>query len=198
MIREDQKMRRARRFILIALGSLLLLCVSCGLGIIVVIQMARQAANDTFIVDSTRADSVGASVADYDIPDGYHASAVNVLGLFKGVALAKDQKSALIMLVQIPPNVGLTREQIQSQIEEATWGSGTGDQTKTEIIDRPTVMIRGQAVTLIVRESTNSETGSKARYVDGFFTGKNGTVMLMTWGYAEDQELIDTFISSIR
>jgi hypothetical protein len=67
------------------------------------------------------------------------------------------------------------------------------------LVGEEQVVIKGEPVTLTVREST-AEDGEPMRQVTGLFQGKGGPAMLLVMGQANawDQAVLDQFIASIR
>jgi hypothetical protein len=88
---------------------------------------------------------------------------------------------------------------MERQLEQALarqTGLGNADMT---VIGKDQVVIRGEPVSLTVREGTTSD-GMSLRQVSGLFEGKNGPTMLMITGEVStwNQVMVDDFIASIR
>lgn len=192
-------MSRGLRVALVLLAIALFFCCVAGLGITL---LGTRLVGRAFITNPDRVQAVGREIADYEVPSGYEEMfAMNMVGI-KVVAIGpSDSTSSLmmIMLMQFPDGVEISREEMERQVEQALarqTGLGNADMTS---MGREQVTIKGEPVTMTVREGTNNR-GEHLRQVTGLFQGRGGPTMLMVTGEATtwDQPMLDHFIASIR
>jgi hypothetical protein len=192
-------MSRGLRIALILVAIVLFLCCVAGLGITL---LGTRLVGRAFITNPDRVQAVGREIADYDVPPGYDEMfAMNVLGM-QMVAIGPHDPAAntmAIMLAQFPAGVGISQQEIERQMKQALARQiGLGGANMT-VVGQEQVVIRGESVTLTVREGI-AEDGEPMRQVTGLFQGKEGPAMLMVIGEANtwDQATLDRFIASIR
>ena len=192
-------MSRGARAALILTAILLFLCCVGGLGLTL---LGTRLIGRVFITNPDRVRAVGQQIADYDVPADYEEMlAMNVMGI-KMVAIGSTTPSPsfmMIVLMQFPRGLGVTQEEMERQIEQAmARQGGLGDADMTIVWQEETT-IKGEPVTLTVREGTTGG-GEHLRQMSGLFPGKGGPAMVMVIGETAvwDQPAVDLFIASIR
>jgi len=192
-------MSRGARAALILTAILLFLCCVGGLGLTL---LGTRLIGRVFITNPDRVRAVGQQIADYDVPADYEEMlAMNVMGI-KMVAIGSTTPSPsfmMIVLMQFPRGLGVTQEEMERQIEQAmARQGGLGDADMT-IVGQEETTIKGEPVTLTVREGTTGG-GEHLRQMSGLFPGKGGPAMVMVIGETAvwDQPAVDLFIASIR
>ena len=192
-------MSRGARAALILTAILLFLCCVGGLGLTL---LGTRLIGRVFITNPDRVRAVGQQIADYDVPADYEEMlAMNVMGI-KMVAIGSTTPSPsfmMIVLMQFPRGLGVTQEEMERQIEQAmARQGGLGDADMT-IVGQEETTIKGEPVTLTVREGTTGG-GEHLRQMSGLFQGNGGPAMVMVIGETAvwDQPAVDLFIASIR
>jgi hypothetical protein len=192
-------MSRGLRIALVLVAIVLFLCCVAGLGMTL---LGTRLVGRAFITNPDRVRAVGREIADYDVPAGYDEMfAMNVLGM-QMVAIGPRDAAAdtmAIMLAQFPAGVGFSQQEVERQMKQALARQiGLGGANMT-VMGQEQVVIRGEPVTLTVREGA-AENGEPMRQITGLFQGKGGPAMLMVMGEANtwDQAMLDRFIASIR
>jgi hypothetical protein len=105
----------------------------------------------------------------------------------------------MIMLMQIPDNMG-NEEEMQREMERSmARQGGRGGNITMEVVEQKTITIRGQQVPATISEG-QGESGVTMRQMTAVFKGNNGPAILMIMGEKSswNQQLIDQFIASIR
>jgi len=192
-------MSRGLKVSLIVIAIVFFCCCVTGLGATL---LGTRLMGRAFITNPDRVQAVGDQIADYEVPTGYEELfAMNMMGV-KMVAMGPFSPTTdfvMIMLMQFPPGMEVSRGEMERQIEQALArqvGLGSAEMTS---VGQEEATIRGEPVTLTVREGV-TDRGEHMRQVTGLFEGKGGPVMLMVSGgvTAWDQAMVDEFIASIR
>lgn len=192
-------MSRGLRITLIVVAVALFLCCVAGLGITL---LGTRLIGRAFITNPDRVQAIGREIADYDVPPGYEqVFGMNMIGV-KMVAIGPATSNShftMIMLMQFPAGMEMSQAEMERQLEQALarqTGLGRADMT---VVGQEEVVIRGESVTMTVREGTTDD-GVPMRQVTGLFPGKGGPALLMVMGEATgwDQPMLDRFIASIR
>lgn len=191
-------MSRGLKVALVLTAVALFLCCVAGLGATF---LGTRLVGRVFITNPERVQAVGRQIADYEVPGGYaEMFAMNVMGL-KMVAISSSTSSnyLIIMLMQLPSGIQISREEMERQIEQALARQTGLDSADMASVDQQETIIKGQPVTLTVREGAN-QNGRSLRQITGLFEGKGGPAVLMVTGETStwDQPLVDRFIASIR
>jgi hypothetical protein len=192
-------MSRGLKVALVLIAIALFLCCVAGLGVTL---LGTRLVGRAFITNPDRVQAVGREIADYDVPSGYEEMfAMNLMGV-KMVAIGPASPTSgftMIMLMQFPAGMGMSREEMERQVEQALARQiGLGSANMTSMGQEETI-IKGESVTLTVREGT-TDRGERLRQTSGLFQGRGGPAMLMVTGEADawDQDMVDRFIASIR
>jgi hypothetical protein len=192
-------MSRGVRVVLIILAVALFMCCVTGLGLTL---LGTRLIGRAFITNPERVHSIGGQIADYTVPAGYEEMfAMNMMGV-KMVALGSGSSTSefmMIMLMQFPGGMQISRQEMERQIEQALarqMGLGSADM---EVVGHEETTIRGESVTLTVREG-NTDYGERLRQITGVFPGKSGPTILMIAGEvsAWDEQVVERFIASIE
>jgi hypothetical protein len=190
---------RGLRIGLVLIAIALFFCCVAGLGLTL---LGTRLAGRAIITNPDRVQAVGNQIADYDVPPGYEEMfAMNMMGM-KLVAIGPSTPTAdstMIMLMQFPAGMDVSRQQMERQVEQALarqTGLSSADMTS---VGKEEAVINDEAVTLTVREGTTGR-GERIRQLTGLFDGRSGPTILMITGEvaAWDQEMVDAFITSIR
>ena len=192
-------MSRGLKVALIVIAIVLFCCCVAGLGATL---LGTRLMGRAFITNPERVQAVGDQIADYDVPPSYEEMfAINMMGI-KMVAMGPSSPTTafvMIMLMQFPPGMEVSRGEMERQIEQALarqTGLGSAEMIS---VGQEEVTIKGEPVILTVREGV-TDRGEHMQQVTGLFAGKGGPVVLMSSGdvTAWDQEVVDEFIASIR
>lgn len=146
--------------------------------------------------NSEEVDSAASRIADFNPPTGYAPEfTANLLGYTVAAYNPGDGHSHLYLIQSEKEADG---EKLAQMLAELAPGSSDRNTRMTVIENRPAT-IRGQEVTLVISEGTNSE-GESYRQITAAFQGKGGPTLLVLSGPAEswDQSAVDAFITSIK
>ena len=193
---------RNQKIIIGVVGGILLLCCIGG-GILwwagsTLFNQVAQGFNQ----DPAQAQEVGQSIAAYTAPEGYTEKFSMELFGVKMVALGPEGSTdgTIMMLMQFPAGSEGNTEQMQEQMSQAfSQQTGQGGFQFTTSEER-TVTIRGQEVTLVIREGSNNS-GDQMRQAVAAFEGDDGNVvMFMAMGDPNqwDEAAIEDFLASIK
>ena len=192
-------MSRGLKIALVVLAIVLFCCCVAGLGVTL---LGARLFGRAIITDPGRAEAIGHEIAEYDLPPGYDEMfAMDIMGI-KMVAIgstAAGPESMMIMLMQFPAGLEISREEMERQMEQALARQTGLGSAEMRLVGQEQVTIRGEPVILTIREGT-TEGGQRLRQATGLFRGRGGPTMLMVMGEATawDQSLLDRFIASIR
>jgi len=192
-------MSRGLKIALVVLAVILFCCCVAGLGATL---LGARLFGRAIITDPGRAEAIGHEIAEYELPPGYDEMfAMNVVGI-KMVAIGPTTptpESMVIMLMQFPASLEISREEMERQMEQALARQTGLGSAEMRVVGQEQVTIKGEPVTLTIREGA-AEDGRRLRQATGLFQGRGGPTMLMVMGEATawDQPLLDRFIASIR
>lgn len=191
-------MSRNVKYSLWLAGAVFILCCGGAIGTYFIGRALFQQAVATTPEEAAR---IGRQIADYDLPAGYREQVGMNMVTIKMVMIAPEvsQPGLFISLMQFQAGTTTDVETMRAQMEQAlTQQTGT-QSTQMEVVGSEEVTIKGETVTLTIREG-KTENGDTLRQVTGIFPGKDGPAMLMLVGSADkwDEEAADSFITSIR
>ncbi|MEW5871432.1 MAG: hypothetical protein AB1894_19320 [Chloroflexota bacterium] len=198
---KDRKIRWGRLAIL--LGSGLGICILCWvLGIKLGPKTLQTFRARFWDHDPTLAAQRARALIDYDLPSGYQETRSLQFQEASIVIIDRiEQPSELFFEIQNetlkisdPEN-----QQYRESIEEA-WARDVGNRHyDTRRVGEQTATIRGQTVSLSVREGEDEDQRPVRQWI-GVFAGKQGDVILIVAGTLEawDQALVEAFLASIR
>ena len=141
-------------------------------------------------------DEAGAAIAEFDLPAGYTFEvSTSMMGYTVAAYKGQNGPSHLYLIQSEQESDG---EELAKMLAQLVPGAGDPDSGLTVVENRPAT-IRGQEVTLIVREGINSE-GVAYRQVTAAFEGKGGPALLVFSERVDawDQNAIDELLTSIR
>ncbi len=194
----------SQKQILIVIGILVLVCCCvAGLGLAgmgyIGDGIGRSIENAD---DPENVARIASSIADYDIPAGYKQMAFEMLSI-KYVFLAPGNGiNPVIMLTQFPENMIGNQEEMQKEMERAMARQSGQRSITMQIVEEKNYTIRGQQVPAAIMEGETEIEGEVVfmRQMIVVFEGKTGVAALMFYGAKDgwDQEMIDSFVASIR
>ena len=138
-------------------------------------------------------------IADFQLPSGYKSEVAIDFGGYLFVSYTPGDGHSHIMLVQAPASAKVDQATLERYIEQAAQTRGYDRYTRTQVVGQQQVTVRGQTITLVLSEGTNSS-GQPYRTLTGVFQGKGGPALLSVeaplsqWNQAE----VDAFLASIR
>jgi hypothetical protein len=140
--------------------------------------------------------STASEIADFEPPAGYTSEfTASLLGYTVAAYNPGDGHSHLYLIQSENESDG---EKLADMLTELVPGSSDPNTRLTVVENRP-AMIRGQEVTLVISDGTNSE-GQSYRQVTAGFQGKGGPALLVLSETMErwDQAAVDAFLASIK
>lgn len=189
-------MSRTTKIILASIAGLLLVCV---VGVVGVLVLGRWAIGQAFTADPTQAASLGHQIATYDLPPGYsEMTAMNIAGTQMVFIGNKSNGGPIILLAQFASSVS-DPEAMRRQMEQSMDQQANQQGLNLTTVGQEDVTIKGETVTMTIREGTSSA-GNQIRQEEGVFAGNKGAAMVMISGSVNDwdKDTIDKFLNSIR
>ncbi len=189
-------MGRNTKIALIVIGALAVICLGiCGAGFVLLPRLAENVVSQK----PEDAKQVGAQIADYTLPDGYtEAMGMNFL-VYKMVAIAPANNAAngMVFMLMGTNAAGVSQDEMERQMQQSFQQQYGKSGSTMSVVGQERVTIRDQAVTMTVAENDASP---KLRQAIGTFNGKNGMVVVMVMGTADewDNDLMRSFLESIR
>ena len=190
-------MSRNVKYSLLLVGAVFILC--CG-GAIGTYFVGRALLQQVVATTPEEAARIGRQIADYDLPVGYREQIGMNMGAIKMVMIAPESTLPGLFISLMQFQAGTTDvETMRAQMEQSLTQQTGSQSTQMEVVGTEDVTIKGETVTLTIREG-KTENGDTLRQVTGIFPGKDGPAMLMLMGSADnwDEEAVDSFITSIR
>lgn len=185
--------------IALGLGAAVLFCL-CAAGVAyLAFRTVVEKAKEAIVTDPAQVSTVADKIATYDIPEGYEEQMAMDFGLYRIVMLAPDLGNQPMIMLMSYNAAGVDPEQMQQELQRSLEQQSGQPGISWTTVEERTVTIRGQEVSLIVREG-RGDSGFAMRQMVTAFEGENGTVLVMIQGDAAswDDELIDEFLSSIQ
>ena len=146
--------------------------------------------------DSQHVTELAAKIANFDLPEGYTPEfSAEMLGYILAAYRGTMGPSHLYLIQSENEADGEELERVLSQL-----APGSSDpNTRLTVIENRTATVRGQEVTVVVSEGTNSENIAYRQVTVGF-QGKGGPALLVLSESLElwNQETVDTFLQSIQ
>ncbi len=149
--------------------------------------------------DAQHVNTAAAKIAEFSLPAGYASEATAEVGGYLYVSYAPGDGHSHIILVQAPQNADVDQATLEKYIQQAGQNRGYNRQTRTQVVGQKQATVRGQTITFVINEGTNSD-GQAYRSMTGSFQGKGGAALLSiespigSW----NQAAVDQFIASIR
>jgi hypothetical protein len=146
--------------------------------------------------DAQHVAKLAAKIADFDLPAGYAPEfSAEMLGYTLAAYKGESGPSHLYFIQSENEADGKELERMLTQL-----APGSSDpNTRLTVIENRTTTVRGQEVTLVVSEGTNSEKVAY-RQVTAGFQGKGGPAILVLSESVDlwDQASVDAFLQSIQ
>lgn len=189
-------MSRNTKIILIVVGALVIICLGlCGIGYFALNRLGNQLASN----DPANAQHVAQQIADYTLPPGYRELMGIDLFVYKMAVIAPQVERDGMVFMLLGTNVaGVDQAQMERQMQQSFQQQYGKAGSTMQVVGQENVTIRGQDVTLTISESVGQD--SRLRQALGTFEGKNGLVIVMVMGDADnwDDTLMRQFLSSIQ
>lgn len=189
-------MSRNAKIALILVGSLLVICLGlCVVGFLVLPRITES----VVATNPGSAGNVGAEIADYTLPPGYQEQMGMNLLIYQLVVLAPESgpNDGMVIMLMGTRTPGVSRAQMEQQMQQSFQQQFNRSTGGMRVVGEEHFMIRGEDTTFTITESENPP---RFRQAVGTFEGKNGLVVMMMMGSADqwDTELMRNFISSIQ
>ena len=192
-------MSRNAKIALVIIGTLAVICIGiCGIGYFLLPRLAQN------IVSQKPEDAhrVGAEIAAYTLPNGYHELMGMNLLVYKMVVIApeRDQqlRNGMAFMLMGTSFAGANQAEMERQMQQSFQQQYGRSGSTMKYVGTETVTIRGKDVTLTIAESEGNT--SRLRQAIGTFDGKNGMVIVMVMGDPDewDDALMREFLGSIQ
>jgi hypothetical protein len=143
--------------------------------------------------------SVGSSIADYTLPEGFKSAFATELMDFTVAGYNGSDGHSHIFLMQLPQSLTLDETTIQRQMQQAVPADQYSRPERMVVVDHLVANIRGEMVPVVVSEGTNHD-GQAYRELNALFQGKNGQALINISAPTDswDQTMVDEFLASIR
>lgn len=150
--------------------------------------------------DPTSVAQIQGKIADYEVPQGYKAQAMNLF-IYDMISLTPDTTSRskpMIILMQYNGTISGNSAQVEEQLRQAAEQQGNQSGAAMHYVDSIEREIRGQTVTITVTEG-DYENFTMRQWMT-VFKGNRGPTILMIQGSVEDWDdsLVEDFIKSIK
>ncbi len=144
----------------------------------------------------TRVASLAAKIADFDVPEGYSAQLGIEADGYILVGYTPGTSQGHLYLFQAPPTTTLDADELQTEISHYQPGWRNG---RTTVVGTQPIELRGQQVSLVISEGTNSD-GKPYREYTAVFQGLGGPalVSITTVEGAWDEAEIMNFLATIQ
>jgi hypothetical protein len=150
--------------------------------------------------DGAEVSSHAASIAEFQLPEGYAPDYSFSAGGFHLVGYDPGDDHSHLILVQAPEWLELDGAEFERQMRR-DFGDmlGWGEKEETTTVDHRTLRVAGEPVEFAISEGVNSD-GGDYRSMAGVWNSPHGQVMIYIeepvtrWNQAE----IDAFVASIR
>ncbi len=139
-----------------------------------------------------------AEIAGFTLPEGYQPEMAFEMNGYSVVSYNPGDGHSHLYLVQAPASEDITPEKLEAMLSQGKTGQ-TDRTTRLTVVEKRTATIRGQAVTLVISEGTNSH-GDAYRQATTAFQGKRGPAMLVLEEPASrwDDARLNQLIASIQ
>ncbi len=182
----------------IALAVVAILLVLCCIGSLGSYLAYKQVGSQAFTEDPVRAAKIGQEIVAYTLPPGYREESATDVLLFKAVSIGPESEAAgpmTLTLTQFPGR--LYTDQANKEQQATRLQTECLNNLQPRLVGIQRAMIKSQHISLIITETCQTP---PFRMLGGTFTGDNGSITLMIVGSASawDQEMVDSFLASIR
>ncbi len=192
-------MSREAKIVVTLVGALFLVCICGVIAVASVFGIFGAAVGRVFDYNSAQVEVLADRIADFELPAEYQPNvSVNLAG-FEYASYGPGDGHSHIMLIQAPPSLDVDQATLEKYAQQASSEGSYSQQTRSQVVGKQQVTIRGQQVTMVISEGTNHD-GELYRSLTGVFQGKRGLTLLSIEEPASgwDQERVDAFIASIR
>jgi hypothetical protein len=191
----------------IILGIIGMLVILCGCGVSALLATGAWAVTDFvqetnlhITTDPGQVAKIGADIAGYSVPDGYHANYGMSADGIKFIGYIAQSDDCHINLLQLGPNGHIGLDEMEREMKESTrvpkmeWFD-----LEMVTIEQKIVTIRGEEHLLTVREGTN-KSGKTYRVALVQFAGKGGPALLAVSGSLAhwDMTEVEQFIAEME
>jgi hypothetical protein len=185
-----------RKIILIVVGVLVMICACVAVAALIGFRQFNNRIEQAFVTDPTQAAVSAEAITVFDLPEGFSSTSLDLFGI-QVLTLTGPQPDETILIMQIPPDSGLSRTEMEAQLSNLQ-SSQVGNLT-FETVETRTYTIRGQEVSVNVREAENVQ-GVVFRQAVGFFDGRGGPALVMYQARADDWDdgLFEQFLASLK
>lgn len=189
-------MSRNAKIALIAIGSLVVICLGlCAVGFVLLPRITESVVSTSPV----SARSVGADIADYTLPPGYQEQmGINLL-VYQMVLLAPESGAdeGMVFMLMGTRTPGVSRAQMEQQMQQSFQQQFSRSGGGMRVVGEEHITIRGEDTIFTITESENAP---DLRQAAGTFEGKNGLVVIMIMGSAQewDNEIMRDFLGSIQ
>lgn len=193
-------MSRNAKIVVGLVTGLLLLCVcAAGVATVGLMGMAGTAVARALEVRPAAVAGTASSIADFELPPGYQPQGSAQMAGFGIVYYSHGDKTRHITLAQAPSWVNVDYGTFASFALQAAPNGLYDRQARSRIVGSTLATVRGEQVTLVTAEGTNT-LGVPYRTVSGVFRGNRGTAIVSVEGPIStwNQDEVDAFIASIR
>lgn len=192
-------MSRNAKILTAVAAVLLLMCVCGAVATIGALSYFGTAVARAVELNPAQIQNDASRIADFELPPGYRSEVAASIGGFLFVSYSPGDGHSHIMFFQAPADANLNQATLEQYAQQAAETNGYNRNTRTQIVGQQKATIRGQSVTLVVQEGTNSS-GEAYRSLTGTFPGKGGTALLTIESPISrwDQAQVEAFLTSIR
>ncbi len=176
-----------------------LLCVGAGVVLVGTAGAFGMFVSRTVQSEPLQVAATAAKIAEFTLPSGYTPEAAVEIAGYQFVSYAPGDGHSHIMLVQAPAGTVADQATLEQYMQQATPSRSSDRRARAQVVSRTQATVRGQKVTLVVSEGSNSD-GQPYRTLTGVFQGRGGPAMLSiespvsTW----NQDRVNAFVASIR
>lgn len=150
-------------------------------------------------LDPAQVTAAASRIADFQLPPGYKPEVTIDLGGYLFVSYAPGGGHSHIMFVQAPASANVEQATLEQYAQQATQNRRYDPHTRMQVVGQQQATVRGQAVTLVMSEGTNSD-GAAYRTLTGVFQGKGGLALLSVEAPLSNwnQTQVEAFLASTR
>lgn len=180
------------------IAGLLVLCVCvCGGAFLATSLFGGQIAKNMTTTDPAQVQAKAQQIIDYQLPPGFHESMAMNIVMAQMVLFSSPDDTTQIMLMQMNPGTQSDPASIRQGFQQGMQRALPGGWQQ---VDRKTMTIRGQQVTVTTSEGKMSDGSVLRQMSTDPFNGKAGLVLVSIYGPANNwpEEDINNFLSSIQ
>ncbi len=186
--------------VLIGIAAVIvLLCVGAGIVLVGSVGAMGMFVSRTVQSEPGKVAATAAKIAEFTLPSGYGPEAAVEIAGYQFVSYAPGDGHSHIMLIQVPKGALADQATLEQYLQQATPSRNSDRRIRSTVVGQTQATVRGQKVTLVLSEGTNSD-GQPYRTLTGVFQGRGGPALLSiespasTW----NQDTVNAFVASIR